>query len=194
MKDKQYFEDKLSWKSVEIVETQGNLFIEQLQIQPLFLNLSFKLKGQSGKNDGGFFVFNILTNVLGSALANVDEAPLSLSGVQLANVFDEQQDIIGRLVKKYTDEGIKQVYKILGSIDILGNPVGLFNNISTGVDALFEKPMHGFNQGPLEGGVGIVLGAGSLLKNTVSGTFNSLNKVTGSLAGGLSSLTMVNFI
>lgn len=46
--------------------------------------------------------------------------------------------------------------------------------------------------GPLEGGKGIVTGAGSLVKNTVSGTFNSIGKVTGSLATGISSLAMVS--
>lgn len=160
-------------------------------IQPLFLNLSFHLKGQTEKGEGGNPILNVVTNVLGSVLANVDEAPLNLSGVQLKNVFDEQQAIVAKLSSKYKDEGVRQVFKILGSIDVLGNPVGLFNNISTGVVDLFEKPIQGFNQGPLEGGYGIVLGAGSLVKNTISGTFNSINKVTGSLAGGLSSLTMV---
>lgn len=192
MKSKEYFEKSLPWKNAQIAESHSNLFIEELQIQPIFLNLSFRLKAQGGSSKKeGFFVLNLLTNVLGSALANVDEAPLNLKGVQLTNVFDDQKAIVGKLTKKYTDDGIKQIYKILGSIDIIGNPVGLFNNISTGVVDLFEKPRQGFNQGPLEGGYGIVLGAGSLVKNTISGTFNSINKVTGSLAGGLSSITMV---
>lgn len=193
MKVKDYFENKIYWKKAIIQESHNNIFIEELQVQPIFLNISFHLKGQSqdDKKEGGFFILKVLTNVLGSALANVDEAPLNLKGVQLQNVFDERQAIVSKLANKYKDEGIRQVFKILGSIDILGNPVGLFNNISTGVVDLFEKPIHGFNQGPLEGGYGIVLGAGSLVKNTISGTFNSINKVTGSLAGGLSSLTMV---
>jgi len=49
--------------------------------------------------------------------------------------------------------------KIVGSIDILGNPVGLFSGIGTGIFDLFEKPMKGFVQGPLEGGKGMIEGA-----------------------------------
>ncbi len=79
---------------------------------------------------------------------------------------------------------------MVGSINIIGNPVGLFRNITTGVSDLFEKPAEGFIKGPLEGGVGVVIGASSLLKNTVSGTFDSLNKITGSVAGGISTLSM----
>ena len=181
-----------------MLESNDNAFVHDSYLLhfisveiPDHLMLSFHLKGQSGKNDEGFFIFKILTEFLGNAVANIDEAPLKLSGVKLINVFDEKEAIISKLVTKYKDEGISQVYKLLGSIDIIGNPVGLFKNISTGVVDLIDKPIQGFNKGPLEGGLGIVLGAGSLVKNTISGTFNSLNKVTGSLAGGLSSITMV---
>ena len=80
---------------------------------------------------------------------------------------------------------------MLGSIDILGNPVGLFSNIGTGVVDLFEKPKEGFIKGPLEGGLGIVLGTGSLIKNTLSGAFNSVDKFTGSVATGISTLSLV---
>ena len=166
--------------------------MEELELQPIFLNISFRLKGQSSsRKKDGYFIFEILKNALGTALVNIDEAPLTLKGVKLTNVFDDQQAVTKKLVKRYVDDSIKQVYKILGSVDIIGNPVGLFSNISTGVVDLFEKPRQGFNQGPLEGGYGLVLGAKSLVKNTISGTFNSINKVTGSLAGGLSTMTMV---
>jgi vacuolar protein sorting-associated protein 13A/C len=35
-------------------------------------------------------------------------------------------------------------------------------------------PKEGFIKGPLEGGIGIVKGAHSLVKNTVSGTFGTV--------------------
>lgn len=38
----------------------------------------------------------------------------------------------------------------------------------------------------MEGGVGIVKGVGSLTKGVVSGTFNSVSKITGSVASGIS--------
>jgi vacuolar protein sorting-associated protein 13A/C len=55
---------------------------------------------------------------------------------------------------------------------------------------LIERPVEGFTKGPLEGGMGLVQGAGSLVQHTVAGAFNSLNKITGSVGSGLSSLTM----
>lgn len=87
-----------------------------------------------------------------------------------------------------------EVLKACGSLNIIGNPVGLFQNISTGVQDLFMKPKEGFVKGPLEGGLGIMKGASSLIKNTMSGAFNSVNKIAGSLSSGISALCMVTFI
>lgn len=45
--------------------------------------------------------------------------------------------------------------------------------MGTGVVELFEKPIEGFVQGPLEGIKGIGKGVGSLAKGIVSGVSNS---------------------
>ncbi len=51
--------------------------------------------------------------------------------------------------------------------------------------------MNGFVKGPLEGGMGIVKGAGSLIKHTVGGAFNSVSKITGTFSKGIGALTFV---
>ena len=85
---------------------------------------------------------------------------------------------------------MKQLLSLLGSIEIIGNPVGLVKHIGIGAYDLFDKPIEGFIKGPIEGGIGIVKGVGSLTKNTVSGISNSGGKIAGSIAGGLSAISM----
>ena len=75
-------------------------------------------------------------------------------------------------------------------MEFIGNPVGLFSNIGTGIKDLYKKPKEGFVKGPLEGGLGILKGAGSLLKNTLSGSLNTVNKITGSLGTGFAGLSL----
>lgn len=77
---------------------------------------------------------------------------------------------------------IKQLYKILGSLNIIGNPVSLFRNIATGIKDLKEKPAEGFVSGPLEFGIGLADGTSSLIAHSVGGAFNSVSKATSSLA------------
>jgi len=58
------------------------------------------------------------------------------------------------------------------------------------VQDLIEKPMKGFVQGPLEGGMGLMQGANSLLKNTLAGACDSINKVSGTLSSGLTVMVL----
>lgn len=61
----------------------------------------------------------------------------------------------------------KNLFTILGSSNILGNPTNFINHLGTGVQDFFYKPIEGIVQGPLEGGKGIIDGTSSLIKNTV---------------------------
>lgn len=44
--------------------------------------------------------------------------------------------------------------------------------------------------GPLDFGIGVIQGTGSLIKNTVAGAFYSINKLTGSISSGVSMLSL----
>lgn len=56
----------------------------------------------------------------------------------------------------YKQEFISQIYRILGSADFLGNPVGLFTNVSSGFADIFYEPYHGLvMHGNKELGIGI---------------------------------------
>lgn len=82
------------------------------------------------------------------------------------------------------------VAKILGNLDIIGNPVSLFSNVAGGFKQFYEKPKEGFVKGPIEGVIGIGKGSVSLVKVTTSSAFNAVSKVSNSLASGLTSLSM----
>jgi vacuolar protein sorting-associated protein 13A/C len=47
-------------------------------------------------------------------------------------------------IQHYKSAMIKQIYKIVGSIDILGNPLRLVKNIGQGVFDFIDKPIEGF--------------------------------------------------
>lgn len=74
---------------------------------------------------------------------------------------------------------------------MLGNPVGLFNSVSSGVSDLFYEPLQGFEiTRPQDFGIGLAKGGASLVKKTVYGFSDTLSKFTGSVGKGLSVLTM----
>jgi Vacuolar-sorting-associated 13 protein C-terminal len=72
-------------------------------------------------------------------------------------------DLINRVTMHYREQFIYQIHKVLGSADFLGNPVGLFNTLSSGVAELFYEPYQGMimNDGPQELGIGIARVSGT---------------------------------
>lgn len=59
------------------------------------------------------------------------------------NTFDTMSGISGKMLQNYKSEGIKQIGKLVGSLSIIGNPIGLFNNVSTGFKDFIDKPAAG---------------------------------------------------
>lgn len=100
-------------------------------------------------------LFKSIAQALGVVLSNIDEAPLNFQGLQLDNCFDTVAGITSKMIKFYKNEGLSQILKLLGSLSVIGNPIGLFNNVSTGVKDLIQRPAQGFTQGPLEAGLGL---------------------------------------
>lgn len=45
-----------------------------------------------------------------------------------------------QVVEHYTREGVREGLKILGCLDLVGNPVKFFGHISAGVEDLFYEP------------------------------------------------------
>ena len=82
---------------------------------------------------------------------------------------------------RYRNEGLKQVYKLLGASDILGNPVGLITNVGRGFQDLFHEVAYGFKD--KDGSVlrGLVVGAQSIIKAIFGGLFGSLARMAGAL-------------
>ena len=109
----------------------------------------------------------------------------------MTDIYDSQEGITNRIIGKYKTGATGNALKVLGSLDILGNPVGLVRSVGTGVADVVRKPYQGFKKGPVQGIVGIPAGVGSLLTNTVAGVFNSFSKITGSVANGVSNMTLV---
>ncbi len=76
-------------------------------------------------------------------LGNVNAAPVNLRALFLENVRLGIPSLQERIILHYQEQFMSQIYRVLGSADFLGNPVGLFNNISSGVSDIFYEPYQG---------------------------------------------------
>ncbi|TGZ78721.1 hypothetical protein EX30DRAFT_322121 [Ascodesmis nigricans] len=171
-----------------------DLYFELLNIQPAQLDLSFlrtdvvNVENKTSTHNPLMFLLNILTMAIG----NINDAPIKLNALMVENARVSVPVLIQRLQSHYTQEVLYQVHKILGSADFLGNPVGLFNNISSGVVDIFYEPYQGFitTDRPQELGIGFAKGATMFVKKSVFGVTDSLSKFTGSISKGLTAATL----
>ena len=98
----------------------------------------------------------VVLNALTMTLGNVNDAPLRFNALAIKDMRLTVPDLQDRIMYHYRQEVLRQLYRILGSADFIGNPVGLFNNVSSGVADIFYEPYKGVvRYGTKELGVGI---------------------------------------
>ena len=178
-----YFLDN---NSSEVQSTM--LYFDILHINPLMMNITFSAVGGRDQDTSG----GVLEKTLraGGFLASIDNAPLRLNGLILENPFISQSQLISRVIQHYTQQGLREFYLLLGSADVLGNPVSLVSNLGTGVYDFFHEPAEGIVNSPQEFAIGVARGTKSLVKNSVFGVFNSASKISGTISKAATTISL----
>ena len=173
------------------------LYFDRLLLHPIQVNISFtktiSSKKQVVREDRpGYsgmiaFAFDILTMTIG----NIHDAPIRLNALELQHANGHFEQLANLIIRFYSQEAVGQLHKVVGSADVLGNPVKLFSTVSSGVSDLFYEPLQGFEiTRPQDFGIGVMKGASSLVKKTVFGLSDTVARFTGSVSKGLSVITM----
>ena len=177
------------------LEQQGqDVYFELLHLQPMQLDLSFvrteRINADDTMQSSNPFMF--VVNVMTMSIGNVNDAPLKFNALMIENARISVPALIANIRSHYTQESLRQIHVIIGSADFLGNPVGLFNNVSSGVADIFYEPYQGLvmTDRPQELGIGIAKGASSFVKKSVFGFSDSMAKFTGSMSKGLAAATL----
>jgi len=90
------------------------------------------------------------------AVGNINDAPLELNALAIKDMRLTLPELQSRITYHYRQDTLRQLYRILGSADFIGNPVGLFTNVSSGVADIFYEPFQGVvMHGNRELGIGI---------------------------------------
>lgn len=192
-------EGKLCDENLDIPEPQQeqqgqDVYFELLHLQPMQLDLSFvrteRINAEDTMQTSNPLMFFV--NIMTMSIGNVNDAPLRFNALMLENARVSIPALMANIKSHYTQECIRQIHIVLGSADFLGNPVGLFNNVSSGVADIFYEPYQGLvmTDRPQELGIGIAKGASSFVKKSVFGFSDSMAKFTGSMSKGLAAATL----
>ncbi|KAF2789276.1 vacuolar protein sorting-associated protein 13 [Melanomma pulvis-pyrius CBS 109.77] len=193
-KEGRLWDESLDIPEPQLEQSGQDVYFELLHLQPMQIDLSFvrteRINAEDTMTSTNPLMFAV--NVLTMSIGNVNDAPVRYNALLLENARVSSDALISNIKNHYVQESLRQVHVVIGSADFLGNPVGLFNNISSGVADIFYEPYQGLvkSDRPEDLGIGIAKGASSFVKKSVFGFSDSMAKFTGSMSKGLSAATL----
>ena len=158
------------------------IYFHLVKLGVLQIFITFKKASVSGGTKEIKYQFGLdLIKNIGGAFANVSKAPFNFNELIVINSFQTFTDFSTTIGQNYLRQGIIQFYKIFGSIDLIGNPLGLVEKLGTGVFEFFAEPAKGLIGGPKAFAKGLGKGINSLLTGVIGGSFESISKISGTL-------------
>lgn len=124
---------------------------------------------------------NNIPALLATIIPTLSDAPVRLQGKALNHVFESPTEIFQSIREFYLKETLNQIYKIIGSLDFVGNPTMLVTSFLSGLRDLVLVPTAAFSKSPTDAkrlGLGVAQGTLSLFSHSISGFFGVLAKVS----------------
>ena len=168
------------------------ILINYLFLSAIKINLTFRLDLSNLNISHLPKIISRIIASLGSSLVRISDSPIKYKEKIIQNIYMEFNEISNLILKSFIKETKIQIIKILGSSDIIGNPVNLIEKIGTGFFEFVNEPRKGLLKGPSQFGKGVAKGVAGLLNGVVGGTLDSVSKITGTLYTLLQSLTGKN--
>ena len=188
-------EDKLEELKIPLDELKqetknsNKILINYLFLSAVKINLTFRLELSRIHISYMPKIISRLIGSLGSSLVRISDSSIKFSEKIIENIYMGTSDITKIIMKQYINESIFQILKILGSFDLIGNPVQLIEKIGTGFFEFVNEPRKGLLKGPSQFGKGLARGFAGLLNGIIGGAFNSVSKISGTLYNFVQNLT-----
>ena len=132
------------------------------------------------------------------AATKVEDVPVVLQQLELLHSRGSAVTIYQRIKSHYMQQWLVVVSRSLGSLNMLGNPLGLVTSLYSGVSDMIKEPAKELQSGLLAGRLadwqalarGLKRGSLSLLRHSVVGWCNTITKSTASAARFVAYLSM----
>lgn len=163
------------------------IFISSINTSPISILFSYK-----NISNRLFDELNLRSTIVQNIIdlfATTTHITLSLNSLEMTKVSGDMKEILEKIRDYHYYNIIRQCIKLLFSIDILGNPLGLIERLGKGVKDFIYFPLAGAAGGPSKFVVGSFSGAKSLLSHAVGGVFDSAHKITAGIGKSILKLT-----
>eukprot|EP01028_Stygiella_incarcerata_P002883 TRINITY_DN15506_c0_g1_i1.p1 TRINITY_DN15506_c0_g1~~TRINITY_DN15506_c0_g1_i1.p1 ORF type:complete len:2959 (+),score=713.77 TRINITY_DN15506_c0_g1_i1:839-9715(+) len=148
------------------------VYVQRFQVFPVEFVL------QIGENDFRLPPIHEPTNV-------------NLSSFNLYHALHPSDELVSQLIHTYAQHSSMELYKILGSIDVIGSPLGVIAKVGSGLRDFIMMPYYGLilDDSPGAFAVGVVKGTVSLLRNLTAAGLATLIKLSNVMSTAFTFLT-----
>ena len=176
--------------SEEDKNTSSKVYFRLISIGAMKIVITLRIEKRALNFDlsRGFGAITVLESLF-TSLLNISDAPLTFKSLLFENVSHTWAEIQQKLTREFVKQLGFQVYKIFGSSDLLGNPVGFVSKLGSGFVEFLSEPSKGLLKSPKEFGKGIYKGSKALATGLISASFSSASGIGGSVYGILKSVS-----
>ena len=170
------FPEKLIYES----ENHWMFFVKNIHIGSLEISVTTRIDLSSFEDLLPSFLIGIIS-ALGNVFLHITDYKLKFTTSLFRDVFTDIYSLSDTLYNTYYDQCIHGLFRVVGNLDIIGNPTGYASSIADGFLQIIEAPRKGLVNGPLGFGEGIAKGFGTFITTVLSSTFDVVGKISGTL-------------
>lgn len=162
------------------------VYIKGMLLHPIDICFSFRDNpGQQKKS-----LMKSWGSYLGISFISIDSAKIKLGLLDHLHFFGSWNDVWLKISKHYKKNLWNQLKKLCFSMDILGNPYSLGENMAAGLKEIVLNPMQDLVKLKFDKfGKGIALGSVGFVTNTITACFTSVERFLGTIMKTFSKMT-----
>ena len=167
------------------------IYVQLMHLHPIKIRLKFAATRDSKTNRNSIDNSrkDILPPSVKSLLVDIDNASIKMNAMLHTDVFVNVETLLTSIRNHYIGQARADLYRIIGAVDVLGNPVGFVRGLGTGMVDFFYEPAQGLVKSPGAFGLGVAKGTYSLVSGIVGGALHSASKLTGGVGSGIAQLS-----
>ncbi|KAF8007492.1 hypothetical protein BT93_K1496 [Corymbia citriodora subsp. variegata] len=177
------------WQQIyQLARRQRKIYVEMFDVGAIKFTLSFSsdpwMLRMGIPMSGDSLVHRGLM-----ALADIEGARIYLRELKIVHHMAGWESLQEILLRHYTRQLLHEMYKLLGSAGVIGNPMGFARSLGLGIRDFLSVPAKNLNQSPAGLVRGMAQGTTSLLSNTIYALSDAATQFSRAAQKGIVALT-----
>ena len=132
------------WSSRKLENLISETFVQEFEVAKINLTISFSMRPKESSSN--LLIYHILSS-FGVAFSKISDSPMSFSRLLLVSRNFNQ--IKAEVTELYTKQFMRGILRIIGSINLIGNPYSFVRYMAQGLVDVVDYPIQGFIKGPV---------------------------------------------